>query len=291
MAVHRLRIRQMHAAADARRPGARLGREQHAPRHDGVAFFRHLDLQRAALLQPPQHARRKAVGHVLNDDDAERVGRRQAREQRLDDARSARGRADRHDVGGRADERFGLRFFLREQLARAVDVRDDRHLRERLHLLHELAGRVVPAPVGHQRGLLDDVERARGDRVGARVRAFLVEERAEKQHRRRMARHDAARRFHAVHARHHQVHRDEIGAQRRRQLDRLGARRRLADDADLGIGVEQRRQHFARDGRVVHDEDADGRRARLARSGVLRHGCPASVARPIRRLTVSSNWL
>jgi hypothetical protein len=52
------------------------------------------------------------------------------------------------------------------------------------------------------------------------------------------SREKAARRGDAVQDRHAQVHEDDVGLQRERQRQRFLAIARLADDFDVGVGVE-----------------------------------------------------
>ena len=140
-----------------------------------------------------------------------------------------------------------------------VDMFDDGYLRQRLDLLHERRDHRLPALVRHQRRLLHDIERPRRERVETGALAFLVEVRAEEQHRRRVVRHDAFGGLHAAHARHDQIHRHQIGFELGRELDRLTAVGRHAHNPDAWIGFQHLLENFADDHGIVDDQDADFR--------------------------------
>ena len=59
------------------------------------------------------------------------------------------------------------------------------------------------------------------------------------------------RRLKAVEHRHGDVHEDDVGAQRLRQLHRFAAVARLADDLEAAVGVEQRAQALTDDGVIL----------------------------------------
>jgi hypothetical protein len=61
--------------------------------------------------------------------------------------------------------------------------------------------------------------------------------------------------FHAPHRRHPDVHENDVGLRRGRQLDRLGSGGGLRDDLEH-VGGEQHNQGFPEPGVVVHDEHA-----------------------------------
>src|SRR5581483_6159273 len=68
---------------------------------------------------------------------------------------------------------------------------------------------------------------------------------------------DPSRRLEAVEVRHPDVHQHDVGAQRPDLVDRLTAVRRLADDLDLGLGVEDHPEPGAYERLVVDEQDAD----------------------------------
>ena len=58
-----------------------------------------------------------------------------------------------------------------------------------------------------------------------------------------------------VEAGHGEIEQDEVGLELRRELERRGAVRRLADDVEAALR-QQRRKGIAREGMVVDDEDS-----------------------------------
>jgi hypothetical protein len=105
------------------------------------------------------------------------------------------------------------------------------------------------------RRLGDEVDRAGGERVERLARA-LGGMRREHHDRRRLGRHDVANGLRAVHPRHVEVHRHDVG---RQPLD-LGERGRavlgLADDVERP-GGERLADRGAHEQRVVDDQHAD----------------------------------
>ena len=71
----------------------------------------------------------------------------------------------------------------------------------------------------------------------------------------------------AVHARHPDVHQDEVGRAAAGKRDRLNTVRGLADDLDVGFGFEDRPQPAAYHGLVVGEQHADGRHRSLLGAG------------------------
>src|SRR5436190_9724380 len=88
--------------------------------------------------------------------------------------------------------------------------------------------------------------------VGARVRAGQHED-ADILGRRA----DLARGFEAIEHRHAHVHQDEIRAQPLRELDRLAAVARLADDLDPVVGGEDRLERLGKEPMVVGYQHAE----------------------------------
>ena len=68
---------------------------------------------------------------------------------------------------------------------------------------------------------------------------------------------DAPRRLEAVELGHADVHQDDVGPQRAHLVDRLAAVRGLADDLDVGLGVEDHAEAGAHERLVVDEQDAD----------------------------------
>ena len=71
------------------------------------------------------------------------------------------------------------------------------------------------------------------------------------------ARDDAPRRLEPVHRRHPDVHQHDVGPAATHGLDRLRAVRRLGDDAQVGLGLEDHPEAGAHERLVVGDEDVD----------------------------------
>ena len=80
---------------------------------------------------------------------------------------------------------------------------------------------------------------------------------------------ELAGRLDPVEHRHADVHEDHVGSCRRGGADGLARRRRLANDLDLRLGVEDRPEAPAHERLIVADQDADvtaaARRAEAAR--------------------------
>ena len=70
------------------------------------------------------------------------------------------------------------------------------------------------------------------------------------------------RRRQPVHARHADVHQDDVGGAAAGERDRLDAVRGLADDLDVGLGLEDRAQPAAHHRLIVGEQHADGRHGR-----------------------------
>ncbi len=91
----------------------------------------------------------------------------------------------------------------------------------------------------------------------------LVEiERREHEHARRLLRtvDDPARRLDAVDVRHADVHEHDIWMEVARERDRLCSVRRLADDVDVGLGVQDHPEAAAHESLVVREQDANRHR-------------------------------
>jgi len=69
----------------------------------------------------------------------------------------------------------------------------------------------------------------------------------------------ALRRLEPVHAAHEDVHQDDVGETRLREVDRLLAARRDPDDLDPLVALQEHRQRVGEQRVVVDHEDADAR--------------------------------
>ena len=84
----------------------------------------------------------------------------------------------------------------------------------------------------------------------------------------------------AVDTGHPEVHQDHVRTQAARELDRLGAVGRLADDLELGVAREHAAQAVADDRVVVDDEEPDRRHDRPTMPGATIAGTRAEIAVP-----------
>src|SRR5207249_2553651 len=81
-------------------------------------------------------------------------------------------------------------------------------------------------------------------------------------HQHARARHRVAeplRRLDAVEHRHADVHQHDVGLELERELDRLGAVRRAADDLDAVVRVQDRLERLEEEALVIGDEDTHWR--------------------------------
>ena len=140
---------------------------------------------------------------------------------------------------------------------------DDHRLgadRRRQSVTKAPASRPDPQPLQRRRAqvlLVDVRRRARGGGVQREVRRVV--RRAQEDDGRGVRLEDAARRLDAVHLGHVDVHQHEVRLERRGELDRLCARRRLAHELEA-LGAPQHRPGRHPEGRLVVDEQhGDGR--------------------------------
>ncbi len=153
--------------------------------------------------------------------------RREARGERLrNDVRAARSLADLLHQPAR--DRAGERSLAVRDAAEEVD-----DALRRL-VLQQVAGRAQPDRAQEVRVVLGC-----GQDDDRRVGGGLADPRERRE---------------AVHPRHRQIEDDQVGAQRTRLLDRLGAVGRLPDDVEPARR-EEPRERFARERMVVGDED------------------------------------
>jgi hypothetical protein len=131
----------------------------------------------------------------------------------------------------------------------------------------------------HRRRLHDEVERAELERledVGLRGAS------GDDEHRRRLPRHDEPEEREAVHLRHLEIERHEIGLLSDHEPQRLFAVAGLADDVDAGDRREDVGDRAAVERRVVDDDDAQRRpsnaAARRAARGERRHRGPLGLS-------------
>ena len=130
------------------------------------------------------------------------------------------------------------------QVAERVDLADQLVL-DRLEVEADVQGR-----------LRDEVDRAELERA---ERVLVVAATADHHHRRRSVRHHETQEREAVHARHLEVERDQVGLQLEGPAQRLLAVAGDADHFDERRGLEHPGDRLAREGGVVDDEDTDAR--------------------------------
>ena len=208
----------------------------------------------ADAVEPFREAGGEAHRHVLDDDDARRIGGegRQDAGQRLDAA--GRG-ADGDDAIGGFLQRGGDRLDRRSRAA----PRKAGHVRIRRRLY-------APADVvEHERQTIHQSENRLGHHVdGAGLERFeayalaRLGQRRNDHRRRRHQRHEAFQEGHAVHFRHLDVERDDVGSQFHQEVASAVRVGRLPDHFDFGVLRQPDRQDLPHHGGVVDDQHADG---------------------------------
>ena len=203
------------------------------------------------------------LGHVLDDDDARRIGGQHLEHcaQRLGaagrgaDADHHLGRAAHRPPAGRRQHRvggqLGLRFERADRRAAPLHPRTG----GALHHLADHVARLVEM-VGHPHARLeDDVDRPRLERLHERLGALLGE-RGAHHHRHRALAHQLAQEGDAVHPRHLDVEGDDVG---HLALDAAGGGEGIGgggDHLDAGVLLEDRLHRLAHGGAVIDNQHA-----------------------------------
>jgi hypothetical protein len=227
------------------------------PGEDGVAVGRLLHADAAAAVQPLREGVREALRHVLDDDDARRVGgqRGQHLAQRLGAAGRRADRDHRRGALQQGPRRHRHRRARGRRRHRRGPRRADAGAGRGLHLGADLLGE-GHRPGAHVDGRLgDEVDRAQLQRAERSGAAALGERRHHDDGRRPLP-HDGLETGEPVLARHLDVERDDVGREQRELRPGDQAVARDAHHLDPGIAAEDLREELAHQRRVVHHEHA-----------------------------------
>jgi hypothetical protein len=127
-----------------------------------------------------------------------------------------------------------------------------------------------PDKLRWQNVLQDEAARAESKRT---ERVFIqVEGRQDQDTGTRLDRHDRSRRLNAVHARHPDVHHDDVRVAPAGQLDRGRAVGGLADDSDAFLLFQDHAEALAQERLVVNEDDRD----RVCARRTIAHGASGS---------------
>jgi hypothetical protein len=175
--------------------------------------------------------------------------------------RAARRDADHHHLGQkRARRRRGARRATARGRRRGQRRRRARGLRRggrrRDHLADQLRADLGQLGRHLARGLLHEVDRARGQRLERLARA-LARVRREHHHRRRAEAHDLAHRLRSVEPGHVEVHGAHVGRERAHLVDGVAPVLGLAHDLDARLALEQLLDRRAHEQRIIGHQDAD----------------------------------
>ena len=248
------------SAGSAERRSDRLGvirrcrpaaRDTHPAGHQLLAFRRLGHVETTERVQPLSERKGESHRHVLNHDDGQREGRRQALQDSLERRGPAGGRADDAEVAVRGDGRVQRR-------PRAA--RPDRRRRRRTRAGDDLLQHLPPQglEIHHvEAGLVDELDRSGRERLHRGLGPLAGVGRQHDDLQTRVPAQQPAQDLDAVHPGHRHVERDEIGIQTRNALEGLEPVRRLAYHPVARLRIQDAGERPAHEGGIIHDEDAN----------------------------------
>src|SRR5881394_599735 len=272
VAIDRWTIRQSHhvAARHAAHHNVAIpGANQNTAREKEIAGARFVHFERAAFVQALGKHFGKAFRHVLHDEDGRKKIAWDLRQHELQRVGPSRGNSDRDNAAGwqRGAACFceSGQFFLdrdRRELALSRVLGD-------LDFRDQLVGNFLEAARGGISWFCEKIHGAERQSFQRGV-AALFRMRAEKDDGQRCAVHDEAQHFHAVHARHFEIERNNIGLEFLDLLERESAIHRRADNLYGGVTREDRGNQLPHERGIVYDEDSDALAHAIAPRGVAR---------------------
>src|SRR5438477_7773984 len=260
---------------------------QDAASQKEIAGTRFVNFERAAFVQALREHFRETFGHVLHHQNRGKKIRRNLRQNKLQGVRTTGGNSNGNDAARR--QRGAVSFFRRVQIF-ANNCRGKFAAHGALgnfYFCDQLVGDIFEVAGGSVFGFSQKIHGAHRQGFERGV-AALFRMRAEEDDRQRSAPHDKAQHFHAVHARHLQVERNDIRLQLFNFLQSESAIHRCADNFDGRIARKYRRDPFAHERGITDDRDSDTFARAIAPSGVARESRERTAGTLRMRTTVPS---